>query len=76
LREVTLDETTKRAIAIEAALVTLIMELVSEGRLEPPAGLKIFQLLALSSPASADLLREPIEVLSGRPRSAGGKLDG
>ncbi|MCA0000969.1 MULTISPECIES: hypothetical protein [unclassified Mesorhizobium] len=61
--EISIDETTKRSLAVEGALLQLVVALVSDEKLKAGVGLDILRMLSLSSNRSTDRLALPIESL-------------
>ena len=60
---VSIDETTKRALAVESALFGVIMSLVGEGHMPPAAAIQLLETLASSSDFSRSKMEEPLALL-------------
>jgi hypothetical protein len=61
--QISIDETTKRALACEAAVQHLIGYLVTHDAIPASVGLDVLRLLSRSSDRSTELLAETIELL-------------
>lgn len=62
--EVSIEETTKRALAVEAALTQLVIALVGEQKLKAAVGLDMLRMLSLSSIVRPKPWHRPLKTLS------------
>ena len=61
--EISIDETTKRALAVEGALAALVVALVGEGAVKASVALDAMRMLSLSSGRSTERLADTVERL-------------